>query len=285
MNFGSGYFDSYDRYQEELFVGHKVDDSFKLSLGLPQWGEKRWKGILYPKDLAEKDFLRTYAQILDCVEVSSTFYAPVSKERMATWAKSVSDTFRFVVKWPKVITHDRSLIHCSDLMTAFLESLEGLENKLGATLLQLPPNFSKSSHRELYYFLISLPREIPLTLEFRHDSWFEQGRLYPRLFDFLQKNDWGMAVSDTPKGGAVFHQSFPGSINILRYLSDGNSRSDELRLKYWKDQLLQKKPGKDFYVMFHQEENDNTPALLDFFDQEWREKVKKNRDNQQQRLF
>jgi uncharacterized protein YecE (DUF72 family) len=284
MNFGSGNCHSLERYQAELWQA-KSGSSFTLRLGLPQWGEKMWKGAFYPEDLREKEFLSFYSKVLDCVEVSSTFYAPVSKERMADWASQVGDSFRFIVKWPRSITHDRGLVHCSDLTSSFIESLEGLEHRCGSTLLQLPPSFSRSSHRELYYFLISLPKDLPIALEFRHASWFDNGTLYQKLFDFLQKNHIGMTVSDTPQAQDVFHQSFSGNTNILRYLSDGNREHDQKRLQYWKEQLQLKRPGKEFYLVFHQENNLSTPELIEFFDSKWSEELKLHHQSQQQSLF
>lgn len=284
MNFGSGNINSWSRYQKDLIQSHEAS-SFRLSLGLPQWGEKMWRGDFYPVDLVEKDFLPFYSQALDCVEVSSTFYAPVSRERMQSWASKVPDSFRFIVKWPQSITHDRGLVQCSDLTAAFLDSIEALEHRCGATLLQLPASFTRNSHRELYYFLISLPKDLPLVLEFRHASWFEQGRLYPKLFDFLFKSNIGMTVSDTPQGEDVFHQSFPGKINLLRYLSDDQRDHDQRRLAFWKEQLHMHKPGHEFYLTFHQAKNDSTPELLDLFDDHWSKRLSALRQDKQQTLF
>lgn len=284
MNFGSGNCDSFERYQADFFQARK-ESQFKIRLGLPQWGEKMWKGAFYPEDLPEKEFLNFYAQVLGCVEVSSTFYAPVSRERMAAWGSLVPDSFRFVVKWPRSITHDRGLVQCDGLIPIFLDSLEGLEHRLGATLLQLPPSFSRSFHRELYFFLISLPKDLPITLEFRHSSWFENGQLYQKLFDFLQKNNIGMAVSDTPQAPEVFHQSFSGTVNVLRYLSDGNRVNDEKRLRYWREEIELHQPGKEFFLMFHQENNLSTPELIEIYDPSWSENLQNRRKSQQQTLF
>jgi uncharacterized protein YecE (DUF72 family) len=49
--------------------------------------------------------------------------------------------------------------------------------RLGCALLQLPPSFHARSHEEkmLRKFLRAWPDDMPLAVEFRHDSWETPG--------------------------------------------------------------------------------------------------------------
>ena len=68
--------------------------------------------ILSSKDLDNRYWLLYYSQIFDFVEIDSTFYRIPSKFMVNNWDKRTSDNFRFAVKFPKVITHDKRLKRC-----------------------------------------------------------------------------------------------------------------------------------------------------------------------------
>jgi uncharacterized protein YecE (DUF72 family) len=284
LNFGSGYLETFNRYNKEKLRLGKAQTQ-KLSLGLPQWREKAWKGALYPKAMPESSWLGHYAQFFETVEVSSTFYAPVSRERILAWCEQVPAEFRFIPKWPELITHQKGLVGIDQELSVFLETLEAFDEKLGVSLVQLPPHFSRDFHRELYQFLLKIPHGLPLCLEFRHESWFEQEMLYPKLYDYLEKHSIGMAVSDTPRKEGVFHQSFPGRVNLVRYLSDGDRSHDQRRLIYWKEVL---NGAGDFHLIVHQQNNDSLISMIDFFSQELANKIREElteSEDKQQSMF
>ena len=56
------------------------------------------------------------------------------------WVKRTPDNFRFTVKFPKVITHDKLLVDVEDDVERFLENIIPLEKKTLALLIQLPPS-------------------------------------------------------------------------------------------------------------------------------------------------
>src|SRR6188768_857106 len=63
--------------------------------------------------------LERYAAMFDAVEINSSFYRPHKPETYARWAASVPAGFRFAVKLPKAITHERRLVECRDLVERF----------------------------------------------------------------------------------------------------------------------------------------------------------------------
>ena len=62
--------------------------------------------------------LQRYATRLDAVEINSSFYRPHRASTYARWADSVPTHFRFSVKLPKAITHERRLEDCTALVEA-----------------------------------------------------------------------------------------------------------------------------------------------------------------------
>ena len=121
----------------------------------------------------EGTHLARYAQTLAGVEINSSFYRPHTERLYSKWAAAVPRGFRFSVKMPKTITHEKRLLDCDELVCAFLDQVQGLGERLGCILIQLPPSFEYDASlagaffemfRALYYG--------PLALEPRHPSWF-----------------------------------------------------------------------------------------------------------------
>lgn len=116
--------------------------------------------------------LERYGRRLATVEINTSFYRPHRVATYERWAASVPDGFRFAVKIPRVITHDRRLIEAGEPLARFLSEAAGLGSKLGPLLLQLPP--SLAFDRGSAAFLAELKRAHPGTVvcEPRHPTWF-----------------------------------------------------------------------------------------------------------------
>jgi uncharacterized protein YecE (DUF72 family) len=266
MKFGAGIFEkkSLDFFTKGPYFEKKSPS--QVMIGMPQWSIPAWKNHFYSHDCRNQDFLEQYAKRLPCCEVSSTFYAPVSKERWSSWQEQAGKEFHFLPKWPKIISHDKALRSCKHDVEEFAKRLEALENNLGTTLLQLGPSFSYDYRADLFKFLTSLPSELPLAIEFRHTSWFQDQRLLPKLEDYLYQNNISTVCTDTSARRDVCHLSFTGERNIIRYLSDGNEENDILRLKSWKDWLQKHPIGGTLYFMLHRPDNTKTYDLIEVLD-------------------
>lgn len=122
----------------------------------------------------EGSALERYATKLTAAEINSSFHRP---HRLSTWEKwrdSVPDGFRFSVKLPKTITHERRLADCADLLPTFIEQASLLGSKLGVLLIQLPPSLAFDA--DLFRHFVELLRGLSpalLACEPRHPSWFE----------------------------------------------------------------------------------------------------------------
>ena len=81
----------------------------KLWVGTSGYSYKAWVGKFYPESLAAKEMLRFYASRLPAVEINNTFYRLPKESMLQSWAEKVAAEFRFVLKAPQRITHQKRL--------------------------------------------------------------------------------------------------------------------------------------------------------------------------------
>ncbi|RZL04194.1 MAG: DUF72 domain-containing protein [Rubrivivax sp.] len=145
-------------------------DTGRFAIGCAGWA--------LPKDAQqaftpEGSHLERYASRLNAVEINSSFYRPHKPATYARWAASVPPGFRFSVKLPKAITHERRLAGCQDLVDTFLAEAGQLGDKLGCLLVQLPPSLGWHAERVDAFFTMLRERHAGhVVVEPRHASWF-----------------------------------------------------------------------------------------------------------------
>jgi uncharacterized protein YecE (DUF72 family) len=139
-------------------------------IGIAGWA---MPGALSDKSPGRHSHLEQYSQYFNAVEINSSFYRPHRRHSYKRWAANVPASFRFAVKIPKLITHERRLVDCAEQVSAFLHSVAGLDEKLGVLLLQLPPSaaFDEPVVRE-FLELLTKQTTAKLVCEPRHPSWF-----------------------------------------------------------------------------------------------------------------
>jgi len=93
-----------------------------------------------------------------------------------SWAEQTTPDFRFVLKLPKLITHERRLADVAEPLRAFLAAIEPLGRRAHALWIQLPPSFSPADLGALTGFLRRLPGEHRYCVEVRHRGFFEDPR-------------------------------------------------------------------------------------------------------------
>ncbi|HEY8672072.1 MAG TPA: DUF72 domain-containing protein [Terriglobales bacterium] len=118
--------------------------------------------------------LERYSQIFNCCEINSSFYRPHKNETWARWAATVPAGFQFSVKLPRTITHEAKLNCPPELLSAFLDQIKNLGEKLGPILVQLPPSL-EFDRRIATKFLTTLCRRFSgvIVWEPRHATWFD----------------------------------------------------------------------------------------------------------------
>ncbi|MCK9897308.1 DUF72 domain-containing protein [Frankia sp. AgB32] len=136
------------------------------------WAHKSWQGRFVAPALPAHERLRGYAGWCNAVEGNTTFYATPARETVASWAGQTDPDFRFVIKLPKVVTHERRLTDVDVEMRAFLSATEPLGPRLGALWIQLPGSFAPADVGGLARFLRRLPRAQRCAVEVRHPAFF-----------------------------------------------------------------------------------------------------------------
>lgn len=116
--------------------------------------------------------LTRYASVFKGVEVNSTFYRGHRASTFGRWADAVPEDFRFAVKIPKEITHDRAMKDICEPFKVFLQDIAPLGEKRGPLLCQLPPSlvFDRDDMERALGAMRSSDSG-PIVIEVRHKSW------------------------------------------------------------------------------------------------------------------
>ncbi|TCC53035.1 DUF72 domain-containing protein [Kribbella capetownensis] len=138
----------------------------RLHVGCAQWTHQAW-----PQPSRSK--LEWYASWCNAVESNTTFYATPSRSAVANWAEQTPSDFRFVVKLPQLITHERRLSGVEVELRAFLSAIEPLAERNHAVWIQLPASFSPTDLGTLAAFLHYAPRGYRYAVEVRHPAFFD----------------------------------------------------------------------------------------------------------------
>ena len=140
------------------------------------WTYAPWQGRYLPTGLSPRDRLRRYATWCNAVEGNTTFYAIPAPATVTSWAGQTAPDFRFVLKLPKPITHERRFADAGGPLRAFLTAIEPLGSRAHTLWVQLPPSFGPADLDALAGFLHCLPHEYRYCVEVRHRAFFEDPR-------------------------------------------------------------------------------------------------------------
>jgi uncharacterized protein YecE (DUF72 family) len=156
------------------------------------WTLKAWQGRFVGRALPAGERLRAYAGWCTAVEGNTTFYATPSRETVASWAAQTSPSFRFVVKLPRTVTHERRLAGAE--LGEFWHAMEPLGPRTHAYWIQLPGSFGPGDLSVLETFLQGLPSNFRYAVEVRHRGFFADPR---PLLAVLEKADAEWIPFDT----------------------------------------------------------------------------------------
>ena len=145
------------------------------------WSYAPWQGRYLPRGLSPRDRLSAYATWCNAVEGNTTFYATPPLDTVKSWAEQTSPDFRFVLKLPKPITHERRLADAGEPLRAFLSAIEPLGPRAHTLWIQLPPSFGPGDLGALAGFVRRLPREYRYSVEVRDRAFFEDPQAEQQL--------------------------------------------------------------------------------------------------------
>jgi uncharacterized protein YecE (DUF72 family) len=130
-----------------------------VHVGTSGWSYPTWRGGFYPEGADPKTFLSFYAERFDTVELNTTGYRLPAEGQFERWAEQVPAGFTFAPKMP---------VTRLDRIGTFVERLRALGNKLGPIRLTIQ---SARDDGLLTFLQGSLPPELLVAWDFRHESW------------------------------------------------------------------------------------------------------------------
>ncbi len=163
-----------------------------LRVGISGWKYGGWRGVFYPRGLAQRRELAYASACFNSVEVNGTFYSLQRPERFLRWRDETPADFRFAIKGSRFITHMKKLREVeAPLANFFASGPLALGEKLGPILWQFPPGWPLDLERFAAFFHL-LPR-----------TTREAARLARRHDGRLAGVAWTRAVGDHPIRYAV----------------------------------------------------------------------------------
>ena len=128
-------------------------------IGISGWRYAPWRGVFYPKDLAQRRELEFASRRFDTIEINGSFYSLQHPESWRRWRDETPDDFVFAIKAPRYITHLKRLRDIdAPLANFFASGVLELGAKLGPILWQFPPNL-RFDEALWDAFLCALPRD------------------------------------------------------------------------------------------------------------------------------
>jgi uncharacterized protein YecE (DUF72 family) len=163
-------------------------------VGTAGWTLPRAVQHAFPGDDAH---LARCARVLDAAEINASFQRTPRASTYARWAGSVPPSFRFAVKMPRAITHERGLEGAQAPLAAFMASIAPLEPRLGCLLVQLPPSLALiAPAADAFFAALRAVFAGDVALEPRHPSWFDR-----EAGAVLAHWQIGRVAADPPRGG------------------------------------------------------------------------------------
>lgn len=197
-----------------------------IRVGTSGWSYNDWVPAFYAPGTRPGDFLAQYARRFGIVEVDSTYYRIPSPRTVRGWFSRTPDDFRFAVKAPGLITHEKVLADCDAEWGEFLEALAPLDDKLHSILLQFG-YFNKRVFAQaadffgrLDKFLHAAPQPRRLAVEIRNRNW-----LGDDFFGLLRAHGVSYALTEhvwMPPVERVLesHDCLTGEFIYLRLIGD-----------------------------------------------------------------
>ncbi|GFZ85121.1 UPF0759 protein YunF [Paenibacillus marchantiophytorum] len=243
-----------------------------INIGLSGWGDHELGG--------SRGKLREYGAHYPIVELDSSFYAIQPERNYLKWLQETPDNFSFIIKAYQGMTgHLRGESPfeggIDQMFEVFMQSIRPVQEagKLKAVLFQYPPWFDCTKPNvAVLRDAKARMGDVPLALEFRHQSWFTED-MREKTLSFMRSEGWMHSICDEPQAGigsvptvlevthpemtmVRFHgrnvggwvQNSETNWREVRYLYNYNQRE----LQEWKGWLLElQKQTREVCVIFN----------------------------------
>jgi uncharacterized protein YecE (DUF72 family) len=204
-----------------------IEQSHPILIGCSGWSYPDWEGVFYPEGKDAGEYLEWYADRFPIVEVDSTFYRAPTARMVRGWRDRTPGDFRFALKVPKVLTHEKQLRDCAEEVAGFVAAILPLGEKIHSALLQMG-YFNKGAFGSLDEFLEVLDtflaawphHRVPLAVEIRNPRW-----VGPELAQVLRAHDTALTLTAQkwmPSPAEVIAKIDPvtGPFSFVRLIGD-----------------------------------------------------------------
>lgn len=230
----------------------------KTYIGCSGYHYDDWKKKFYPEDLKKNEWLEYYAKHFNTVEINNTFYKMPEQKDLKKWKDNTPDDFRFTLKANRFFTHQKKL-KIDDVfkqrLNSFMELANGMEEKLGCILWQLPGNLHKNVEKLEELFELTGKNNLHV-FEFRHESWFSD-----EVFDVLSENNGTYCMLSAPDDLPETVKATSKTAYLRLHGKDDwyNYDYSEKELKKWKSHLDELKNIDELFVYFNNDQHANAP--------------------------
>ena len=216
-------------------------------IGCSGFHYKEWKEVFYPKKIPQTKWFQFYCEHFNTIELNTTFYRFPRTDALQSWYNKSPVNFKFSVKGPRLITHYKLFNDCERLLGDFYASVyEGLQEKLGCVLFQLPASV-KYSDDMLAKIVANLDPSFDNVVELRDVSWWNK-----KVFDTLKKNKISFCgishpklPEDVVKNNSILYYRFHGAPVLYK------SEYKEDFIKEITQEIKHSGRFKDAYIYFN----------------------------------
>ncbi len=125
----------------------------------------------YPAGTKSMEMLGLYGRCFSVVELNYTWYQMARADALARMVEKAPAHLLFAAKLTRTMTHERA-DNWREQLQMYRQGIAPLQKRLGAVLIQLPPDFDRSiANRTYLAALLDGLHDVPVAVEFRHCSW------------------------------------------------------------------------------------------------------------------
>lgn len=262
---------AFNRYYLSKATGSAQSTSWYI--GCPMWVQKEWVGRWYPPQTPSQKYLWHYSRQFNTIELNSTHYALPAPPTIRRWVEQSPEDFRFCPKLPQSISHHLNGPFLKKEIEAFTAFCDALGKRLGVPFMQLPPVFSTRDSSLLLRFLDLYPFDkLPLSIEFRHPSWF---KYLSRTADKLHSYGAGLVITDVAGRRDVLHMGLSNHTAMIRFVGNALHPTDYSRIDEWVERLTQWQAlgVRQVFFFVHEPDNVQAPDLAAYLIQKLNQKL------------
>jgi len=226
-----------------------------ILVGTSGWQYRHWRYRYFKRGTPQNRWFEQVMRDFRTVELNVTFYRLPKAEVFAGWYDRSPADAVITVKASRYLTHIKRLKEPQEPVARLMDRVEGLGDKLGAILLQLPPTLQRDVDL-LDATLACFPAGTRLAVEPRHHSWWDPGTrevLERRQAALVWADSFGKAV--TP----LWRTTDWGYLRMHEGAAQPHPRYGQAALRTWLHRLTETYPRLDSYVYFN---NDHGAAAI-----------------------